>query len=69
MSRLISSSSPFQIFSDFDTRDGNIVYSLEGKGANQYPFNVFEVDSKTGNIRVTKILNREEIDVYDVSDA
>lgn len=69
MSRIINSSSLFQIFSDFDNRDGNILYSLEGKGANQYPFDVFEVNPKTGDIRLNKILDREEIAEYDVSDA
>lgn len=58
----------FQIRSDFDDGTGNIYYSLEGIGANQYPFNVFEVDPKSGLIRVTKILDREDIDTYNVSD-
>ncbi|MEQ2274182.1 hypothetical protein XENORESO_015609, partial [Xenotaenia resolanae] len=42
----------------------NILYSLEGVGANQYPFHVFVVDPKTGNVRVTRKLDREQIDTY-----
>lgn len=57
----------FQIRSDFETHR-NISYSLEGIGANQYPFNVFVVDSNTGLIRVTQLLDREVISTYNVSD-
>ena len=56
----------FQIRSDLQS-GSNVVYSLEGVGATQYPFNVFVVDPVTGNVRVTKILDREEIDTYNVS--
>uniref|UniRef100_A0A4W6EMK7 Cadherin domain-containing protein n=1 Tax=Lates calcarifer TaxID=8187 RepID=A0A4W6EMK7_LATCA len=56
----------FQIRSDFEN-NGNIRYSLEGVGANQYPFHVFVVDPKTGLIRVTKVLDREFIDTYNLS--
>ncbi|XP_015259645.1 PREDICTED: desmoglein-4-like [Cyprinodon variegatus] len=41
-----------------------ITYSLEGIGANQYPYHVFVVDPHTGYIRVTKILDREDIARY-----
>lgn len=58
----------FQIRSDFES-GANIQYSLEGIGANQYPFHVFVVNPKTGLIRVTKVLDREIIDTYNVSDA
>lgn len=58
----------FQIRSDFES-DSNIHYSLEGIGANQYPFHVFVVDPKTGLIRVTQVLDRELVDTYNVSDA
>lgn len=57
----------FQIHSDHDDRTGNIIYSLEGVGANQYPFNVFVVNSKTGLITLNQKLDREEISSYDVS--
>lgn len=57
----------FQLHSDFDDGDGNIIYYLEGIGANQHPFNVFVIDQITGDIRVTKILDRELIDTYNVS--
>ncbi|XP_071342912.1 desmoglein-2.1-like isoform X2 [Trachinotus anak] len=55
-----------RIRSDFEDND-NIHYSLEGIGASQYPFHVFVVDPKTGLIRVTKVLDREEIDMYNLS--
>lgn len=45
----------------------DIVYSLEGVGADKYPFHVFSVGHKTGLIRVHQILDREEIAVYKVS--
>ncbi|XP_039666444.1 cadherin-2-like [Perca fluviatilis] len=51
----------FKIYSYFDDGNGNIVYSLEGRGANQNPFNVFVVNPRSGHIRVTKILDREFI--------
>ncbi|XP_023284459.1 desmoglein-2-like [Seriola lalandi dorsalis] len=56
-----------KIHSDFDDGTGNIRYSLEGVGANQYPFHVFVVDPKTGLIRVTQRLDREVIDSYNLS--
>lgn len=58
----------FQIHSDYDDGKGNIDYSLEGIGANQYPFHVFVVDPKTGHVCVTRVLDRELIDTYNVSD-
>uniref|UniRef100_A0A3P8U339 Cadherin domain-containing protein n=1 Tax=Amphiprion percula TaxID=161767 RepID=A0A3P8U339_AMPPE len=45
----------------------NVLYSLEGIGANQQPFHVFVVDPNTGNVRVTKVLDREYIDTYNLS--
>ena len=59
--------SVFQIHSDFDDGTGNIVYSLEGVGANSPPYHVFVVHPTTGLIRVTKVLDRELISTYDVS--
>lgn len=44
----------------------DIVYSLEGVGADKHPFHVFSVGHKTGLIRVHQILDREEIAVYKV---
>lgn len=55
-----------KIRSDFET-EANIEYSLEGIGANQNPFHVFVVDPKTGLIRVTRVLDRELIDSYNLS--
>uniref|UniRef100_A0A3Q1D8P7 Cadherin domain-containing protein n=1 Tax=Amphiprion ocellaris TaxID=80972 RepID=A0A3Q1D8P7_AMPOC len=45
----------------------NVLYSLEGIGANQQPFHVFVVNPNTGNVRVTKVLDREYIDTYNLS--
>lgn len=56
----------FQIRSHFEARQ-DIEYSLEGVGASEYPFNVFVVNPKNGFIRLTKILDREEIALYKVS--
>lgn len=56
-----------QIRSDFESQD-DIEYSLEGIGASKEPYNVFVVDSKSGKIRVTRVLDREDISVYNVSD-
>ncbi|XP_047199070.1 desmoglein-2-like [Hippoglossus stenolepis] len=50
-----------------DVLDSGILYSLEGIGANQFPFNVFVVNPKTGFIRVTQVLDREYIDTYNLS--
>eukprot|EP00064_Thunnus_orientalis_P005390 superscaffoldBa00000525_g5404 len=55
-----------KIRSDFES-DTNIIYSLEGIGASENPFHVFVVDPKTGLIRVTKVLDREDIDMYNLS--
>ncbi|KAK5869347.1 hypothetical protein PBY51_024072 [Eleginops maclovinus] len=54
-----------KIRSDFETK--GIHYALEGIGVNKPPFNVFVVDPDTGYIRVTKLLDREEIDTYNLS--
>ncbi|XP_026161357.1 desmoglein-1-like [Mastacembelus armatus] len=55
-----------KIHSDSDDGTGNIYYSLEGIGTNQYPFNVFVVHPRTGLIQVTKILDREDIAKYEL---
>uniref|UniRef100_A0A8C7Y5Q6 Cadherin domain-containing protein n=1 Tax=Oryzias sinensis TaxID=183150 RepID=A0A8C7Y5Q6_9TELE len=48
-----------------DYKDGrDIEYFLEGPGANQRPFNVFVVNRETGDVRVTQVLDREEMDTY-----
>uniref|UniRef100_A0A3Q3JDI7 Cadherin domain-containing protein n=1 Tax=Monopterus albus TaxID=43700 RepID=A0A3Q3JDI7_MONAL len=56
-----------KIRSDYEN-EKNIEYFLEGIGANQEPRNVFTVNSKSGLIRVTQVLDRELIDTYNVSD-
>uniref|UniRef100_A0AAQ4PVU7 Cadherin domain-containing protein n=1 Tax=Gasterosteus aculeatus aculeatus TaxID=481459 RepID=A0AAQ4PVU7_GASAC len=45
----------------------DIEYALEGIGANERPYGLFIVDPKTGFIRVTKVLDREVIDTYNLS--
>lgn len=55
-----------QIRSDVSATE-EIVYSLEGVGADKYPLNVFTVGHKSGLIRVHQILDREVIPVYKVS--
>ncbi|KAM4629255.1 cadherin-24, partial [Polymixia lowei] len=49
-----------RLHTDMDTGDGNTKYTLEGEGVGS----VFVIDSKTGNIHVTKSLDREEKDQY-----
>lgn len=61
-------SSHFQIHSDLDDGKGNLKYSLKGRGANQDPFHVFVVHERTGFIRVTQLLDREFISMYNVSE-
>lgn len=55
-----------QIRSDVSATD-EIVYFLEGVGADKYPLNVFTVGHKNGLIRVHQILDRELISVYKAS--
>ncbi|KAJ0065393.1 hypothetical protein NL108_009549 [Boleophthalmus pectinirostris] len=55
-----------KIRSDFEEHK-DIIYTLKGRGADQDPYNVFVVDSRTGFIRVTRILDREYIDTYNLS--
>lgn len=50
----------FQLHTDMDKGDGRTKYLLEGEGVGS----VFVIDSNTGNIHVTKALDREEKDQY-----
>lgn len=50
----------FQLHTDMDRGDGRTKYTLEGEGVGS----VFVIDSNTGNIHVTKALDREEKDQY-----
>ncbi|RVE74106.1 hypothetical protein OJAV_G00038140 [Oryzias javanicus] len=52
-----------KICSDFH-QGKNVEYYLEGPGANQKPYNAFVVNHENGDVRVTKIFDREEIDTY-----
>uniref|UniRef100_A0A8C5DWK8 Desmoglein-2-like n=1 Tax=Gouania willdenowi TaxID=441366 RepID=A0A8C5DWK8_GOUWI len=54
------------IHSDFDNGKGNLLYSLKGVGANINPFHVFVVNSVTGQIRLTQVLDREFISEYNL---
>uniref|UniRef100_A0A667Y467 Cadherin 24 n=1 Tax=Myripristis murdjan TaxID=586833 RepID=A0A667Y467_9TELE len=49
-----------RLHTDMDRGDGRTKYTLEGEGVGS----VFVIDSKTGNIHVTKSLDREEKDQY-----
>uniref|UniRef100_A0A8C7X708 Cadherin 24, type 2a n=1 Tax=Oryzias sinensis TaxID=183150 RepID=A0A8C7X708_9TELE len=49
-----------RLHTDMDRGDGNTKYTLEGEGVGS----VFVIDSNTGNIHVTKSLDREEKDQY-----
>ncbi|KAK1787205.1 hypothetical protein P4O66_017065 [Electrophorus voltai] len=49
-----------QLHTDMDRGDGRTKYVLRGEGAGS----VFVIDEKTGNIHVTKPLDREEKDEY-----
>lgn len=50
----------FQLHTDMDRGDGHTKYMLEGEGVGS----VFVIDGNTGNIHVTKSLDREEKDEY-----
>ncbi|XP_034036449.1 cadherin-24-like isoform X2 [Thalassophryne amazonica] len=49
-----------RLHTDMDKGDGRTKYMLDGEGVGS----VFVIDSKTGNIHVTKSLDREEKDQY-----
>lgn len=49
-----------QLHTDMDRGDGRTKYMLEGEGVGS----VFVIDGNTGNIHVTKALDREEKDQY-----
>ncbi|XP_061833745.2 desmoglein-2.1-like [Nerophis lumbriciformis] len=55
-----------KVQSDFEYHE-RITYSLEGVGANKHPLKVFVINHQTGVIRVTKVLDREEIGMYNLS--
>uniref|UniRef100_A0A3Q1FEA0 Desmoglein-2-like n=1 Tax=Acanthochromis polyacanthus TaxID=80966 RepID=A0A3Q1FEA0_9TELE len=55
------------IHSDLDNGQGNVLYSLKGIGASRHPFHVFVVDANTGLIRVTRVLDREDISIYNLT--
>lgn len=42
-------------------------YSLKGVGADKEPFNLFVVNPENGFVRITGILDRENIAQYNVS--
>ncbi|KAG5275578.1 hypothetical protein AALO_G00121940 [Alosa alosa] len=55
-----------KIRSDFDEVQ-KVKYSLIGPGANEHPVNRFIIDPDTGYVKVTKILDREEIHQYNLT--
>ncbi|KAF5900438.1 desmoglein-2-like, partial [Clarias magur] len=50
-----------------DASKGPIRYSLRGVGADQPPYHLFVVEPNTGNVRITGILDREQISQYNLS--
>ncbi|XP_023671496.2 desmoglein-2-like protein isoform X1 [Paramormyrops kingsleyae] len=52
-----------KIRSDEQEND-TIIYSLEGVGADRNPVGLFTVNSATGDVQVTEILDREKASVY-----
>ncbi|XP_029102309.1 desmoglein-2-like [Scleropages formosus] len=44
-----------------------VTYHLQGAGASKHPMHSFIVDEKTGYVRVTKVLDREEIAFYNLT--
>ena len=56
----------FQIRSDNQYNVGDVQYSLHGVGADQYPYNVFTVESDTGFVKMTRSLDREIFSLYNV---
>ncbi|XP_072530139.1 desmoglein-2.1-like [Salminus brasiliensis] len=45
---------------------GKLRYSLKGPGADKPPYNLFVVDEKTGKVRITDVLDRENVPQYDL---
>ncbi|XP_043921378.1 desmoglein-2-like [Protopterus annectens] len=41
-----------------------ITYFIYGEGVEEYPYGVFVLDSKTGDLNITRILDREEKELY-----
>uniref|UniRef100_A0A3B1K9Y3 Si:ch73-74h11.1 n=1 Tax=Astyanax mexicanus TaxID=7994 RepID=A0A3B1K9Y3_ASTMX len=56
-----------KIWSDKHTQASPLEYSLTGRGADIEPYNLFIVNPQNGLVRITGILDREEISQYDVS--
>lgn len=55
----------FQIRSDKENYT-KIIYSLTGPGVDQPPLGIFRINSETGFVKITAILDREEIPAYRV---
>ncbi|XP_035271404.1 uncharacterized protein LOC118226145 [Anguilla anguilla] len=55
-----------KIRSDKDDLDA-VIYSLTGAGADSPPFNLFVVNSTTGLVKVTDILDREKCAMYNLT--
>ncbi|XP_040185594.1 blastomere cadherin-like [Rana temporaria] len=55
-----------QIRSSQSTKTKNIKYSISGGGADRPPVGVFTIDANTGFLAVTRSLDREEIDKYEL---
>ncbi|XP_018412822.1 PREDICTED: cadherin-1-like, partial [Nanorana parkeri] len=56
-----------QISSSQSTKIKTITYSISGEGADRPPVGVFTIDAKTGILMVTRPLDREVIDKYQIT--
>ncbi|KAF4070847.1 hypothetical protein AMELA_G00278230 [Ameiurus melas] len=56
-----------KIRSDKETQDKPFEYQLRGPGADQEPFNLFVVNPKNGFVRITGILDRENVAQYSLT--
>ncbi|XP_072529913.1 uncharacterized protein [Salminus brasiliensis] len=55
-----------KIWSDKHTEVSSVEYSLTGRGADMEPYNLFIVNPQNGLVRITGLLDREEISQYNL---
>ncbi|KAM6962567.1 desmoglein-2.1-like [Aplochiton taeniatus] len=55
-----------KIRSDLDVKE-KVEYFLTGEGADKEPLNLFVVDAETGFVRITGLLDREKIPIYNLN--
>uniref|UniRef100_A0AAY5EUJ0 Cadherin domain-containing protein n=1 Tax=Electrophorus electricus TaxID=8005 RepID=A0AAY5EUJ0_ELEEL len=57
----------YSIRSDRDSESRSLEYFLTGHGADKEPYNLFVVNPKNGFVRITGLLDREEISHYNLT--